>query len=112
MPEKFDQIDHVAIEVRDIASAVQWYTSTFKCQIDYQDDTWAFLKFNNIKLALVIPEQHPAHVAFVTGRAENFGQLKTHRDGTRSVYINDPAGNPIEVMAPDHADQTGHHGDD
>lgn len=50
--------------------------------------------------ALVIPEQHPPHIGFIHPKAEQFGRLKVHRDGTRSCYVADPAGNPVEVLAP------------
>jgi catechol-2,3-dioxygenase len=98
---KFDVIDHVAIAVTDVASSVNWYKEQFKCNVTYQDETWAFIEFGNIKLALVVPNQHPPHVAFVTADAERHGKLKKHRDGTRSVYIKDPAGNSVEIMADD-----------
>ena len=100
-PGTLDRIHHVAISVRDIASAVTWYTSTFRCTVSYQDATWALLDFDNVQLALVIPEQHPPHVAFAGPQAESFGALTTHRDGTRSTYVNDPAGNPVEIVAAD-----------
>ncbi|MDQ6705357.1 MAG: VOC family protein [Acidobacteriota bacterium] len=101
MNPELSPIDHVAIPVTDIRSAVDWYTSTFRCDVKYQDETWALLSFANIQLALVIPSQHPAHIGFVSPDAARFGELKTHRDGTRSVYIQDPAGNPVEVLASD-----------
>jgi catechol 2,3-dioxygenase-like lactoylglutathione lyase family enzyme len=94
-----DTVDHVAVSVKDIAQAVQWYTKTFHCKVAYQDGTWAMLDFANLKVALVIPEQHPSHMAFVSPDAERYGSLRPHRDGTRSVYITDPAGNTIEIMA-------------
>lgn len=93
-----DDIDHIAISVDNVENAVQFYTKTFKCEIDYQDKTWAFLRFSNIKLALVVPNQHPPHLAFAAPNAERFGKLKTHRDGTRSCYIKDPAGNSVEIV--------------
>ena len=96
-----DNIDHIAISVTNIAESVAWYKTQFNCQIKYQDDTWAFLEFANIKLALVIPTQHPPHIAMTSPEAEKFGTLKTHRDGTRSVYVYDPTGNAIEIMARD-----------
>jgi catechol 2,3-dioxygenase-like lactoylglutathione lyase family enzyme len=99
MSDKLDAIDHIAISVNDLKGTVDWYLTTFKCEVEYQDDTWALLRFGNIKLAFVIPEQHPPHIALVSERAEEFGTLKTHRDGTRSVYIDDPSGNKLEVMA-------------
>ena len=88
-----DSIHHVAISVKDIAASVDWYTMTFKCKVSYQDATWAMLEFANLKLALVIPSQHPAHIAFVHPEADKFGFLQAHRDGTRSTYVADPAGN-------------------
>ena len=98
---ELDSIDHVAIPVEDVASSVEWYRRSFHCEIRYQDDTWALLEFKNMRLALVIPSQHPAHLGFVSQEAENFGSLKTHRDGTRSIYIHDPSGNSVEILAAD-----------
>jgi len=97
---ELDSIDHIAIPVQDVATALEWYKQKFNCEVTYQDDTWAFIKFGNVKLALVIPSQHPAHLAFVSPEAGKSGALKTHRDGTRSCYVRDPAGNSIEIMEP------------
>lgn len=90
----------MAFSVRDVREAVSWYRKTFRCEVRYQDATGALLAFQNVLLALVIPEEHPPHLALVNERAEEFGPLKPHRDGTRSTYIKDPAGNSIEVLAP------------
>lgn len=98
---QLDSIDHVAIPVADLAASVDWYRQTFQCQVLYQDATWALLEFANVRLALVIPEQHPAHIGFVSPEAEKFGALKLHRDGTRSCYVDDPAGNSVEILAAD-----------
>jgi len=97
-PAGLDAMHHVAISVKDIAEAVEWYTKTFRCKIAYQDDTWAMLTFANIHLALVLPNQHPPHIGFTHPHAEQFGTLKTHRDGTRSTYIPDCAGNAVEIL--------------
>src|SRR5262245_21264688 len=96
-----DRIGHVAISVADLDGAVAWYTSKFLCTIAYKDATWALLNFDNLKPALVIPEQHPPHIAFARPDAAAFGTLTTHRDGTRSTYVTDPAGNSGELMAKD-----------
>ncbi len=103
-----DRIHHIAISVKDstIAEMVDWYRRTFRCEVEYQDETWAMLRFDNISLALVVPGQHPPHIGFETPNAESFGELKPHRDGTRSLYIPDPAGNPVEIMAPVDAQQS------
>lgn len=97
---KLDQLDHVAISTENIALTVAWYQQHFRCDVVYQDATWALLKFENTQLALVMPSQHPPHVGFVSPRAEIYGELQPHRDGTRSVYVQDPGGNAIEILAP------------
>jgi extradiol dioxygenase family protein len=96
-----DSVHHVAVAVQDVKAAVEWYRKHFQCKVSYQDDSWAMLDFANLKVALVIPSQHPPHLAFVHPEAEKFGALNAHRDGTRSVYLTDPAGNAVEVLAQD-----------
>ncbi|MDZ4821786.1 MAG: VOC family protein [Planctomycetota bacterium] len=96
-----DAMHHVAIAVDDIAAAIEWYRANFRCEVAYQDATWGMLTFSNMQLALVTKSQHPPHIAFSSTQAEKFGPLKAHRDGTRSTYIADPSGNPVEIMAID-----------
>ena len=62
---KKDILDHVAICTDDIKKSVNWYTENFKCSILYQDSSWAMLEFENVKLALVLPDQHPFHFAIL-----------------------------------------------
>jgi catechol 2,3-dioxygenase-like lactoylglutathione lyase family enzyme len=95
------QIHHIALHVNDVAAAVAWYCGTFDCRISYQDPTWAMLDFENISLALVSRGEHPPHIAVADSRAERFGRLSDHRDGTRSVYIQDSSGNCVEVLDSD-----------
>jgi catechol 2,3-dioxygenase-like lactoylglutathione lyase family enzyme len=96
--QKLDTLHHVAITVSDIQKTLDWYTQQFRCTIKYQDATWALVQFANISLAFVLAEQHPPHFAIV-GDPDAYGQPKQHRDGTRSVYIKDPAGNNVEILA-------------
>ena len=95
-----DKVDHIAVEVADIKQSVDWYKERFSFNVLYQDDTWAFLEFENIKLAFVLPNQHPPHIAFCRSDAEMYGKLKMHRDGTESTYIRDNSGNAIEILKP------------
>lgn len=95
---KPDTVHHVAVQVDDVARAVQWYRSVLSCEVEYEDATWAMLEFGNVRLALVTPERHPPHLCVVRRDARKFGELTPHRDGTRSIYIVDPWGNSIEVM--------------
>jgi catechol 2,3-dioxygenase-like lactoylglutathione lyase family enzyme len=91
-------VDHIAVAVNDIDQAVAWYTQQFRSRVLFQDETWALLEFANVNLALVIPEQHPPHIGFVTPDAAKQGPLQRHRDGTRSIYVSDPWGNSIELL--------------
>lgn len=93
-----DALHHIAIKVDNIAEAIQWYQEQFRCEIAYQDATWGLLKFRNIYVALVLPEQHPPHLGFSTPKAAEFGELKLHRDKTKSVYTSDPFGNVLEML--------------
>lgn len=101
MDKKLDTVDHVAISVPDIGQALDWYRRHFQCEVLYRDDSWALVQFANIKLALVLPSQHPPHMGFYTANAGEFGELRAHRDGTKSIYITDPAGNSLELLAKD-----------
>ena len=86
-------IDHIAIVVTNINHAVNWYKENRDCEVIYQNKTWAELQFENIKLALVLPQNLPAHIAFVDETIEN--GIK-HRDGSESIYDHDTFGNIIE----------------
>ena len=94
------KLHHVALSVPDIAAAVDWYTKTLNASVTYQDKTWALLNIDNTSIALVLPSQHPPHVAFESPDAERYGDLKQHRDGTASVYVQDPFGNTVEFLKP------------
>jgi len=93
-----DTMHHVAVPVTNVQDTVDWYTKNFDCKVSYQDETWALLQFANISMALVLPNQHPPHFA-VLGDPAAYGEPQTHRDGTRSVYLKDPSGNAVEILA-------------
>jgi catechol 2,3-dioxygenase-like lactoylglutathione lyase family enzyme len=92
------KLHHVALCVSHIERAVDWYVQTLNANIAYQDETWALLDIENTSIALVLPSQHPPHVAFETADAEKYGKLTPHRDGTASVYVEDPFGNTVEFL--------------
>ena len=99
------ELDHVAIQTRDIPGTVKHYVENFGATVLYSDNTWAFLRIGQGKLALVSPEQHPPHVALrvdlpsLEAAAKKAGiPIDTHRDGTRGIYLNDPAQNVIELI--------------
>jgi len=100
MPEHsvLDTLHHAAIRVKDVKETVDWYTQRFRCTVEYQDATWAMLAFANARLAFVLAEQHPPHIA-ILGDPAAYGEPKQHRDGTSSVYVKDPNGNNLEILA-------------
>lgn len=98
MTQKLDTIHHTALQVENIDKAVSWYTSRFSCHVAYQDDSWAQLDFANTSIALVLPKDHPYHVAVLTDDLSPYGHPTPHRDGTQSVYIKDQDRNTIEML--------------
>ena len=99
------EMDHVAVRTTDIPGTAKYYVDTFGATVLYADNTWAFLKIGQGKLALVKPEQHPAHVALrvdlpelQAAAAKANKPIDKHRDGTQGIYLNDPAGNVIELI--------------
>ena len=93
-----DKIHHLAIQVEDIGKSVESYNKNYDIQDSNQDETWAKIDFENTRLALVIPEQHPFHFAIESDEASSYGELTKHRDGTASIYIKDIDGNNIEMI--------------
>ena len=96
--KKLDTLHHAALRVKNVKETVDWYVQRFKCNVEYQDATWAMLAFENVRLAFVLAEQHPPHVA-ILGDPAAFGEPTLHRDGTRSVYLKDPNHNNVEILA-------------
>lgn len=93
-----DHLDHVALPVENVDRAVTWYQDHFRCEQIYKDESWAMLGFANTRISLVRSDQHPAHLGFVHSQAEEYGPLVEHRDGTRSVYVQDSEGNAVELL--------------
>lgn len=99
--------DHVAQQVPDVAEAVAWYCRTLPdCRVLYQDETWAFIEAHGTKLAFIRAGDHPDHIAWRVseeelGRlaAEHEQTIRTHRDRSRSFYLEAPGGQWIEFIA-------------
>lgn len=89
------KIDHIAVVVDDTVEAAKWYSKTYGARIEYTDTSWSLVSFSNIKLAFVLPGQHPPHFAF---EEKSLSEGNLHRDGSVSVYKEDPWGNVIELV--------------
>jgi catechol 2,3-dioxygenase-like lactoylglutathione lyase family enzyme len=99
--------DHIAQVVPDIAAAIAWYKDLLPdVTVLHQDTTWGFIEVGGVKLAFVTKDQHPNHLAWRVS-SEELGRLATqhaqeikpHRDGTRSFYLDGPGGQSIEIIA-------------
>jgi hypothetical protein len=101
------QFDHVAQQVPDIAAALDWWLETVPgARVLYADETWGLLEAGGARIAFVTAEQHPDHVAYkVSGSeldrlaAHNGAAVDTHRDGSRSFYLDAPGEHRVEVIA-------------
>lgn len=101
------QFDHVAQVVPNIADAVAWYKNLLpNTVVLYQDATWAFVDAGGVKLAFVVRDQHPNHLAWRVSDEELerlaalHGQtIHPHRDRTRSFYLEAPGGAAIEIIS-------------
>lgn len=93
-------IDHIAFKVDSIPKAVKWYSEMVNAKIEYQDETWAMLNVQGVKLALVLPGSHPNHFAIKCKKLDELpcddDAIKRHRDGSQYIYLADPYGNAIE----------------
>jgi catechol 2,3-dioxygenase-like lactoylglutathione lyase family enzyme len=101
------EFDHAAQIVPDIAEAIAWYRELLpNAVVIYQDASWGFLEAGGAKLAFVTKDQHPNHLAWrVTDEElerlaeQHQREIKPHRDGTRSFYLDAPGGQAIEIIA-------------
>ena len=101
------EFDHVAQQVPDIAPAVEWQVRTVPGSRGlHQDPTWALVETGGAKLAFVLPDQHPSHLAFRVDAEElerlpvrHGAEIATHRDATRSIYIEGPGALATEIIA-------------
>ncbi len=101
--------DHIAQQVPDIAEAVAWYQATIPgTTVLYQDTSWAFIEANGAKLAFVLKDQHPGHLAWKVSEsdlellaARHDRPIALHRDKTRSFYLEAPGGQWIEIICTD-----------
>lgn len=100
--KKLGSIDHIAIKVKDLKLAIDFYCGTIGGEVISEFDDWAFISFENIKLALIASENHPAHIAIEVFSEEDLEKMGLkqykHRDGSRSCYDKDPDGNFVEYI--------------
>ncbi len=111
---------HVALNVVDLEACCEFYQAAFGMEIEWQPDPDnIYLTSGNDNLALHRGEtptpdgQRLDHIGFVIDEmadvdrwhvhikglgARIVNEPKTHRDGARSFYCEDPAGNVVQVI--------------
>jgi catechol 2,3-dioxygenase-like lactoylglutathione lyase family enzyme len=121
-PEKTAGMRHLALNVINIESSVDFYTRLLGMEIEWQPDEDNFyLTSGNDNLALhrttcTIEEgsaQSLDHLGFIIDtkagvvewfnflnqeKVEMLTEVKDHRDGARSFYCNDPDGNAVQII--------------
>jgi len=99
--------DHIAQQVPNIAAAVDWYLRMIPgARVLYQDDTWAFVDAAGVRLAFVLRDQHPGHIAWRVSDADlerlarqHGATIHPHRDRTRSFYLEAPGDQHVEIIS-------------
>ena len=99
--------DHVAQQVPDIGEALDWWQRMVPgARVLYADDTWGLLEAGGARLAFVMADEHPNHLAFKVSvaeldrmAAEQGAEIHTHRDASRSFYLEAPGDQRVEVIA-------------
>lgn len=95
----YDTVDHVTIPVANLESSIQWYLSSFKCDVIFRQKTLAILKFKNLNIVLSLPSDQRPHVGYLKQNAAEFGEIMEQSDSCRSTFIADPTGNPVELIS-------------
>lgn len=101
------RFDHAAQQVADIGAAIAWWRATIPgTRVLYEDKTWGLIEADGVKLAFVVADQHPNHLAWRVGwdeldeLAARFAvEPSAHRDGSRSFYLEAPGGQAVELIA-------------
>ena len=93
-----DSLHHIGLCVNNIDEAIDWYSTSFSCEILHKDQTSAIIRFNNINLEIFLPSQNQKHLAFSKSNAEEFGELVPKKGEYESCYISDSSGNIVELV--------------
>jgi catechol 2,3-dioxygenase-like lactoylglutathione lyase family enzyme len=101
------RFDHVAVQVPDIDEAVDWYAGAIPgTRVLYQDRTWALVDAGGARVAFVLADQHPGHLAFRVEpaelerlAAEHGRTIDVHRDASRGFYLDAPGDHVVEIIA-------------
>ena len=119
-PPPSSGLHHVAMYVEDLAECEKFYIDLMGMQVEWRpDDANVYLTSGNDNLALhkanktIDGRQRLDHIGFIMRQPEDVDQWyefllshkvpmrtepKTHRDGARSFYCEDPAGTVVQII--------------
>jgi len=112
---------HIALNVADVAASIEFYTTLFGMQIVWQpdpDNAYLSSGCDNLALHKATPRRGRAgqrldHVGFIVPQSDDVDRaaeilethgvpivkpVRTHRDGSRSLYCADPDGTIIQIL--------------
>jgi catechol 2,3-dioxygenase-like lactoylglutathione lyase family enzyme len=98
MNSSLSHIDHTVIMVADLDTSINWYLSSFSCELIHKSKRLAILQFENIKVVLSLPSEQRPHLGIVKEDAASFGEVVEQSDLCHSTFIADPSGNPVELV--------------
>lgn len=87
----------VTLRVGDLSQAVAWYADVFRCRIVRQDAARAVVAFANLELHLVVGLLDPPGLCVHKTDVARLGATARRADGSRTMHLVDPWGNPFEV---------------
>lgn len=118
-PIRHTGLRHVALNIGDVAAAVAFYTSVFDMRVVWQpdpDNAYLSSGCDNLALHRAAAGTEPGrldHIGFVVPSPDEVDRaaalltdrgvpivkpVRTHRDGSRSVYCEDPDGTLIQIL--------------
>jgi catechol 2,3-dioxygenase-like lactoylglutathione lyase family enzyme len=121
-PEPTLGLRHVALQVRDLAGCERFYVELLGMRVEWRPDPDnVYLTGGSDNLALhriagphaANAQQRLDHIGFMLGRIEQVDEWftflkdhgvhivkapRTHRDGARSFYCQDPDGNTVQII--------------
>ncbi len=113
---------HIALMVQDLTACENFYTQLLGLQVEWRpdaDNVYLSSGHDNLALHRISAEvsfkqpQRLDHIGFMLAKAEDVDvwyeflqsqgvametQSRTHRDGARSFYCLDPAGNRVQLL--------------
>jgi len=98
------RMDHIALKSNNIKETIAWYQDNLPVEILYQDETWALVAINGLKVAFVLEAMHPPHLCFEIDLEKKnelelqYEKFKYHRDGSLYLYVKDINDNTIEYL--------------